>query len=113
MVKKVVQIGADWCKPCKDLAPIVKDLCTKMGYTYEYLDLEGKDGEGMKIVEENFFRSIPVLQYINTESLENDGEPVIRYKVSGFDVKGVTAFLLDHNSDNEVEDFDMDGGEDE
>jgi len=105
--KELVQVGADWCGPCKVLKPIAEELCTKLGIVYRYVDVESE--EGSKIIKDNFFRSIPVLKYTQLIQKDTGLEPLVRYKVGGFDRDGVVLFLTGANDLNVNDD---EGGED-
>lgn len=94
-MREVILVGATWCAGCKAAKPFVEEICTKLGYVFKYEDFESSI-IAQDIVKKNCFRSLPVLAYINSE----EDEAVVRYKVAGFDYKGIQSFLLDEDDLN-------------
>lgn len=40
MKRSITKLGADWCNPCKAVAPIVKKVCTELGITVNNVDVD-------------------------------------------------------------------------
>jgi len=87
---KVMDFYANWCGPCKTLAPIIKDLMEeygdgeKSGVIVEKIDVD----EHKDLAEKYSIRSIPTIVF------EKDGEVLER--VTGLQSKAVLVDKIDN-----------------
>ena len=65
----VLKFYANWCGPCKNLAPIMEEL-KKEHEDIEFLDVDVDDSEGKHLAEKYGVRSIPAVIFIR-EGEEN------------------------------------------
>jgi thioredoxin 1 len=86
---KVMDFYANWCGPCKTLAPVIKDLMEeygdgeKSGVLVEKIDVD----EHKDLAEKYLIRSIPTIVF------EKDGEVLER--VTGLQSKAVLVAKID------------------
>jgi thioredoxin 1 len=57
----VLKVGADWCKPCKLLAPILNRLAPMLPSTVQYLELDVDTDLGSFLKSKKQIVGIPVL----------------------------------------------------
>jgi thiol-disulfide isomerase/thioredoxin len=77
-VKKVVEISASWCAPCKAYAPVFKKVSEMeefKGVTFETLEIDDDEDHDLE-VEKFGIKSVPT-----TILLDENDEPI--YKLMG------------------------------
>jgi len=57
--KLIIKFGAEWCKPCKAMAPILKDIEENNGIIVIDLDVDSES----ELTEEFGIKGIPTLIY--------------------------------------------------
>lgn len=63
---KVLDFYADWCGPCKTLAPIIKQFCENNKLTLKSINVEDNDD----LVQKYKIRNIPVIVFEDLDGKE-------------------------------------------
>lgn len=82
----VVDVFADWCGPCKMLAPIIQELSNEFGQTYTFVKLNCNE-ENQDLTTQLNIRSLPTIIFFK------DGKEVIRK--AGYTDKSALKATLD------------------
>ena len=56
-MKKIMMFTASWCAPCKNMKPVVVELCSKHGVELELVDIE----EQVDVAKKYGIRSVPTV----------------------------------------------------
>ena len=62
----IIDFYADWCGPCKTLAPIIKQFCENNKLTLESINVEDNDD----LVQKYKIRNIPVIVFEDLDGKE-------------------------------------------
>lgn len=65
---KVVQLGAEWCVPCKRMKPIAKAVAQKQGVEYEYIDIDSDP----EIAQKHSVLSLPTFLLFDGDKVVNN-----------------------------------------
>jgi putative thioredoxin len=84
----VVQYGAKWCSPCRQLKEVLPNICTELGAEYIYKDIDEKQNmeESCKLE----IRSVPATYIYSANSIEEINKDVtvgIKGKILGYNSK--------------------------
>ena len=69
----LVDFWAEWCSPCRVIAPVLEQVISELDGTVGLIKLEVDDGENMKLAGHYRVRGFPTIM------LFKDGEEVARF----------------------------------